>query len=165
MNDESERARSSFILYSARPVPMLARRLAQRSTPLVRTLSATERSPGARLSLPWAIPLRRRRKRKTPPRLQAELRHRIRCRAEDSWDGQSRLAAVMPILHCCTRWPVPYGRRGSTRASRGLPPFWPVRTCQSEGRQKGWREFTNRNRRMDRWVRPFKLNGLGSPSY
>ncbi len=33
------------------------------------------------------------------------------------WKGKA-------ILHRCTRWAMQYDRRGSTRASRGLPPFW-----------------------------------------
>ena len=53
--------------------------------------------------------------------------HRICCQAE-SWDREVLPVTAwesVTILHCCTRRAMQYGQRGSTRASRGLPPFWP----------------------------------------
>ena len=73
------------------------------------------------------IPAMRRRKLKTPALGMPNSAHRICCQAEHSWDRELPPMTAWggrTVLHCCTRWAMQYGRRGSTRASRGLPPFW-----------------------------------------
>ncbi len=147
-------ALSAGLAYTANRLFVPRRRLAKRSTLSARAVSAKERSRAARLPGPGGIPAWQGRKRTALAPQHAELRHRICRRTQGHGECESSPIRAWEvgqrILHHCTRWAIQYGRRGSTRASRGQSPFWPGANVS------GWR--TEPKRRQTVSTRTFPIN-------